>query len=81
MAALNCLLPPRFNRIRVVFPLEAAIMQMSQSFASAASDQMRSGLSPTKISISATVNVEMPCDFISSRALSATKRSNSASSI
>jgi hypothetical protein len=62
MAALACLLPPRFNRIRVIFPLEAGIGQMPQSFASAASDQIRSGLSPTKISISATVNVEIPCD-------------------
>ena len=50
---------------------------MPQSFAIAASDRMRSGFTPTRISISATVNVEMLCDFISSGALSATKRSNS----
>jgi hypothetical protein len=76
MAALAFLLPPRFNRIRVVFPLEVGIGQMLQSFASIASDRIRSGLSPTKISISATVNIEIPCDFINSGALLAIKRSN-----
>ena len=61
---------PRFRRMRFVLPLDAGIGQTPHSFAKAASDLIRSGLSPTRISISATVCVEMPCDFISSGAFS-----------
>lgn len=60
MMWLACLFPPRFNRKRLVLPLDAGIGQTPQSFASAASDLMRAGSSPTRMSISATVIVAMP---------------------
>ena len=55
---MACRFPPRYKRMRLVLPLEAGIGQTPQSFANAASDLIRSGLSPTRISISATVIVE-----------------------
>ena len=54
-AALACRLPPRFSRCRVVFPLDAGIGQAPHSFANAASEWIRSGLSPTRSNISAAV--------------------------
>ena len=45
---------------RELLPLEVGIGQAPHSLAKAASDRMRSGLSPTRISISAAVPVEMP---------------------
>src|ERR687893_853405 len=59
-AALACRCPPRFSRWRLVLPLEAGIGQAPQSLARAASEWIRSGLSPTRTSISAAVPVLMP---------------------
>src|SRR3954462_10755346 len=59
-AALAWRLPPRFNLWRLVLPLEAGMGQAPHSLAKAASERMRSGLSPTRISISAAVPVDMP---------------------
>ena len=53
--------------------------QTPQSFANAASDRMRVGSSPTRINISATVSVAIPCDTIRAGARSVTRRSNSLS--
>src|SRR4051812_30546718 len=44
----------------MVLPLEAGTGHVPHSFAKAASERMRSGLSPTRISISAAVPVAMP---------------------
>lgn len=51
--------------VRIVFPLDAEIGQTPQSFAKAASERMRFGLSPSTTSISVTVPVEMPGASIS----------------
>src|SRR5918994_913590 len=59
-AALACRCPPRCSRWRLVLPPEAGIGQAPQSLAKAASERIRSGLSPTRTSISAAVPVLMP---------------------
>ena len=48
-------------RSQAMLALEAGIGQAPQSFAKAASEWMRSGLSPTRMSISAAVPAPMPC--------------------
>jgi hypothetical protein len=48
------------RRWRGVLPLEAGMGQAPQSLASAASERMRPGLSPTRMSISAAVPAPMP---------------------
>src|SRR5580700_6581189 len=78
-AALACRLPPRLSRCRFVFPLEAGIGQAPQSLAKAASERMRSGLSPTRMSISAAVPVEIPWASSMAGAQDAVKASRSAS--
>ena len=79
MAAFAWRFPPRLSRIRFVLPLDAGIGQTPHIFAKAASDLMRSGLSPIRMNISATVIVEMPNDIINAGALSVTMRSSSRS--
>lgn len=61
----------------MVLPLEAGIGQTPQSLARAASDLIRSGLSPMRISISAAVIVEIPWELIKLGAFSLTIRSSS----
>nr|WP_043345550.1 hypothetical protein [Belnapia moabensis] len=59
-SSIGCRFPLRFSRCLLVLPLEAGTGQAPHSFARAASERMRSGLSPTKISISAAVPTPMP---------------------
>src|SRR3954468_12839415 len=59
-AAFACRLPPQLSRCRVVFPLDAGIGQAPHSLANAASERIRSGLSPTRSSISAAVPAAIP---------------------
>lgn len=58
----------------MVLPLDAGIGQAPHSFANAASEWMRSGLSPTTSSISAAVPVAIPCAASSSEARAAQHR-------
>src|SRR3954447_18203483 len=70
-AALARLSPPRLSRWRVVLPLEAGTGQAPHSFANAASERIRSGLSPTRSSIAAAVPAPIPCAWTSSGARAA----------
>ena len=78
-AALAWRLPPRFSLWRLVLPLEAGTGQAPHILANAASERMRSGLSPTRISISAAVPVAMPGAVMSSGVWSAASASRSRS--
>ena len=69
----------RLRRCRFVFPLEAGIGQAPQSLAKAASERMRSGLSATRMSISAAVPVEIPWASSMAGAQNSVKASSSAS--
>src|SRR4051812_24437549 len=60
-AALACRCPPRFSPCLLVLPLEAGTGQAPQGLAKAASERIRSGSSPTRMSISAAVAVPVPC--------------------
>src|SRR3954454_16310565 len=64
-AALARLSPPRLSRWRGVLPLEAGTGQAPHSFANAASERIRSGLSPTRSSIAAAVPAPIPCAWTS----------------
>jgi antitoxin HigA-1 len=61
-AALACRLPPRLSRKRLVLPLNAGRGHTPKSLASAASERIRVGSSPTRMSISAAVIVAIPYD-------------------
>src|SRR4051812_38223 len=78
-AALARLSPPRLSRWRVVLPLEAGAGQAPHSFANAASERIRSGLSPTRSSIAAAVPAPIPCAWTSSGARAAVSVSRWAS--
>jgi hypothetical protein len=58
---------------------DTAVKQAPQSLAKAASERMRSGLSPTRMSISAAVPVEIPWASSMAGAQDAVKASRSAS--
>ena len=58
---MACRWPPRLRRCRpVVIPDEAGMGHAPQSFAKAASERIRSGLSPNRINISAAVWAPTP---------------------
>src|SRR4051794_27323901 len=78
-AALAWRLPPRFSLWRLVLPLEAGTGQAPHILANAASERMRSGLSPTRISISAALPVAMPGAVMSSGVWTAASASSSRS--
>ena len=59
-AALACRCPPRYRRCLLVCAEEAGIGQVPQSLAYAASERIRSGLSPNTMRSSAAESAPMP---------------------